>query len=219
MPIPASTIVADVQRILNDETGVRVAASQLVPLLNQAQRDIMTARPDTTAVISALALVAGVKQAVPSNAYLLIDIHSNTAAPYAPVTKVDLPLLDASEPGWRNRAQSSSIKHFMHDLRNPRVFWVYPPATAGIEVEFEASIYPDDIPAPVAPGEMADTVVGNISLNDEWQTALFCMTAHYAYLTDLEGVNNQTLAVAYLQRASSILGAQIQTAAATTANN
>ena len=219
MAIPASTIIADVQRILNDEAGVRMPASQLVPLMNQAQRDIMTARPDTTAVISPLSLVDGWKQTVPANAYLLIDIHSNTASPFANITKVDLALLDASEPGWRNRAQSSTIKHFMHDLRNPRTFWVYPPAVAGTQVEFEASTYPDDIAAPTAPGDTADTVAGNISLNDEWQTALFCLTAHYAYLTDLEGVNNQNLAVAYLQRASAILGTQIQTAAATTANN
>lgn len=219
MTIAAATIIGDVQRILNDEAGDRVPASMLVPLMNMAQRDIMTARPDTTSAISPLPLVDGYKQIVPANAYLMIDVHANTNTPGRRITKVDLALLDAQEPAWRSRARSSVIQHYMHDLRNPRVFWVYPPATAGTNVDFEASVYPTDIAVPASPGKVASTVTGNISLNDEWQSALFCMTAHYAYLTDLEGVNNQNLAVAYLQRASSILGVQIQTAAATTSKN
>ena len=219
MAIPASTVIADVQHILNDEDGDRVPASMLVPLLNQAQRDIMVARPDTTAAVSPLALSAGAKQLLPTNAYLLIDIHANTVTPSQRITKVDMALLDASEPNWRGRSQAAPIKHYMHELRNPRTFWVYPPAIVGTQVDFEASVYPTDVAEPTAPGKTASTVSGNISLNDEWQSALFCMTAHYAYLTDLEGVQNQNLALAYLQRASSILGVQIQSAAATAAKN
>jgi hypothetical protein len=217
MAITAATVIADVQRILNDEAGVRASARQLVPLMNQAQRDVMLARPEATASIFPLALVAGFKQSVPANAYLLLDVHANSALPQASITKVDLPLLDASDPVWRTRPQATAVKHFMHEMRNPRTFYVYPPVAAGTTVDFEASLYPDDVAEPL--GDTADTVLGNISLRDEWQSALFCLTAHYAYLTDLEGVTNPELAMAYLTRANVILGTQIQTAAATTAKN
>lgn len=219
MSITAASIIAKVQHILSDDAGDRVPASILVPLLNQAQRDIMLARPDTTGTVSSLALVAGAKQTLPATAYSLMDIPSNTGGTKARITKVPMPLLDAQEPNWRSKAGSTTIKHFMMDMRTPRVFWVYPPASAGASIELEASQYPTDIPDPVAPGNASSTVMGNISLNDEWESALFCMTAHYAYLTDLEGVNNPNAAAGYLNRASSLIGVQIQGTSATAPKN
>lgn len=219
MPIPASTIIDRVQRVLNDEAGVRMPASQLVPMLNQAQRDIMSVRPDTTAVVAPWTLDAGPRQNLPSNAYALIDIPANTNGTKTSITKVPMTLLDAQESGWRGSDPSLTVRHFMHDLRTPRVVWVYPPALLGAVVDLEAPVYPTDIAAPTAPGFESSTVVGNISLNDEWESALFSLVAHYAYLTDLEGVNNPALASGYLQRASSILGVQIQATAATAPKN
>lgn len=219
MSIAAKTIIAAVQHVLNDSAGDRAPASALVPMMNKAQRDIMAVRPDTTASVSTWALAAGSKQALPSTAYSLIDITSNSTGSKARITKVPMTLLDAQEPGWRSRASSATIQHFMHDLRTPRVLWVYPPALVGAQVELEASNYPTDIAEPASPGQTASTVTGNISLNDEWESALFCLTAHYAYLSDLEGVNNPALAAGYMQRASSILGVQIQSTAASAPKN
>lgn len=219
MSIPAQTIIADVQRVLNDLAGDRVPASLLVPLMNKAQRDIMAVRPDTTAAVAPWPLAAGYRQTMPANAYALIDITANTNGSKTRITKVPLTLMDAQEPGWRGRASSLTVQHFMHDLRTPRVVWVYPPAMLGASVDLEASVYPTDIAEPASPGRTASTVTGNISLNDEWESALFCLTAHYAYLTDLEGVNNPALAAGYMQRASSILGVQIQATAATAPKN
>lgn len=219
MSIAAQTIIAAVQHVLNDAGGDRAPASALVPMMNKAQRDIMAVRPDTTAAVSPWPLVAGARQNLPSNAYSLIDITANSAGSRARITKVPMTLLDAQEPGWRGRASSATIQHFMHDLRTPRVLWVYPPALVGAQVDLEASIYPADIAEPASPGRAASTVTGNISLNDEWESALFCLTAHYAYLSDLEGVNNPALAAGYMQRASSILGVQIQATASTAPKN
>lgn len=219
MTISASSVIANVQRILNDEAGVRVPASQLVPFLNQAQRDIMVTRPDTTATVAPFSLIAGAKQFLPTNAYLLIDIPSNSTGTQRAITKVPQNLLDASRPGWRNDTQAAEIAHFTHDLRDPRIFWVFPPAVVGTQVELEASVYPTDIADPASPGLEASTVSGNISINDEWQTALFSIVAHYAYLTDLEGVTNPALAAGHLQRAAAILGVQLQAASAVTPQN
>jgi hypothetical protein len=210
MTTTASSIVYEAQRALLDVEGVRTTASDLVLMLNRAQRDIHIARPDTTAAMSEFVLVAGAKQLLPSNAALLIDIPSNASGNLRSISKVDLPLLDALEKGWRSATQKTEIVHFCHDPRTPRVFHVYPPAVAGIGVILEASAYPIDIAAPASPGLTSDTVFGDITLADEWATTLLMLTLYYAYMTDLEGVNNPGLAVGYLQRAETMLGVQLQ---------
>lgn len=210
MTTTARSIIYEAQRALLDKEGIRASASDLVKLLNRAQRDIQIARPDTTAAMSEFALVAGAKQLLPSNAAVLIDIPSNADGTKRSISKVSLALLDSLEKSWRSGAQRSEIIHFCHDPRTPRVFHVYPPAVAGTGVILEAAAYPVDIAEPTAPGDTYETVNGDITLADEWSTALLMLTLYYAYMTDLEGINNANLASAYINRAESMLGVQLQ---------
>lgn len=211
MAITARKIIFDAQATLQDVAGDRWPASELVSNLNKAQRDIHTARPDTTAVLTELTLAAGFRQSLPAAASSLIDIPANSTG--ESVTKTDLPLLDASDPGWRRRPGSRVIRHFMHDLRNPRVVLVYPPAAAGAKVDIEYSAYPADVPAPSGDGKAYTTVTGGISLADKWETALWAMVLHYAYAKDAEFGGNAGLSTAYLSRAEAILGVEIQSTA------
>ena len=210
MATTAQSIVYEAQRALLDKEGVRATASDLVKLLNRAQRDIALVRPDTTAALSEFPLVAGSKQLLPTNAAVLIDIPANAGGTMRSISKVELRLLDSQVRNWRSMPQKTEIVHFCHDLRNPRVFYVYPPAASGAIVNLEASAYPVDIADPVAPGASHETVFGDITLADEWGTALLMVTLYYAYMTDLEGINNPGIAAAYMQRAESILGIQLQ---------
>lgn len=210
MAVAAQTIIREAQRAMNDRTGTRMPASDLVDCLNRAQRDIALARPDVTAAMLEHSLVAGYKQALPATAAALIDVPANATAGRKSIRKTDLALLDACEPGWRSGPGRSEIVHFCHDPRNPRLFYVYPPASTGALVELEVSLYPVDVPAPTSPGEASESVIGNISLADEWSTALLMVTLYYAYLTDLEGANNIGLAAGYKTTAEQILGVQLQ---------
>ncbi len=210
MAVEAKTIIREAQRAMNDKAGVRMPASDLIDCLNRAQRDIAVARPDVTAVLSDFTLAAGYKQYLPANAAVLIDIPANTSGKRKSIRRTDLELLDSCEPGWRTGTAKSEILHYCLDPRNPRLFYVYPPASAGVEVEMEASAYPVDIPQPASPGDSWETVSGDISLADEWSTALLMVTLYYAYLTDLEGVANVGLAAGYKQTAEQILGVQLQ---------
>ncbi len=210
MSTTAKSIILEAQRAMNDKVGVRMPASDLVPCLNRAQRDIATARPDTTASLFEHALVAGSRQALPTGAALLIDVPANVSGRRKSISRTGMALMDAAAPDWRYATQAGEVKHFMHDARTPRVFWVYPPAVAGTLVDMEASMYPADIPAPASPADTADTVTGDISLADEWSTALLMVTLYYAYLTDLEGAGNVPLAAGYKATAEQILGVQLQ---------
>jgi hypothetical protein len=217
MPTTAQSIVRQVQREFNDLAGARAPASDIVPLLNMAQRDIQVARPDSTAVVATLNLAPGHRQALPGNAASLIDVHCNSTGAKRAIRRADMLLLDSLNPSWRTMPPAAIIQHWVYDQRNPRVFYVYPPADDGASVDMEASTYPIDVPPPGGNGRAFSTVTGLISLGDEFATALFCLTTYYVYLTDLEGVNNTTLASGFLQRAESLLGVELQTKSNVTA--
>lgn len=210
MAVAARTIIKEAQRALNDKSGIRMPAADLIDCLNRAQRDIALVRPDITAVISDYPLAAGHLQSLPANAASLIDIPANASGARRQIMKTDLALLDAVEPTWRRMSPASEVLNFAHDLRNPRVFYVYPPATAGAVVELEASTYPADVQQPASPGDSWETVNGNISLADEWSTALLMVILYYAYLTELEGMGNVVLAAGYKATAEEILGVQLK---------
>lgn len=211
MTTPAQTIIFDAQTFLQDVSGTRWPAYELVQNLNRAQRDIQTARPDTTAVMTTMNLVSGYKQSIPATAAALIDIPSNITGER--ITKVDLLTLDSVESAWRKRNGSTAVKHFMHEVRNPRVFLVYPPATASSQVDIDLCLYPIDVEAPTGDGKSYQTVTGNISLADQWSTALLFSVLHYAYAKDAEYGGNAALSSAYLQRAQGILGVELQSSA------
>lgn len=210
MATTAQSIVTSAQILLNDVAGDRWPASELVAHLNEFQRQCIRVRPDQSASILTIALVAGPKQALPDTAAYLIDISSN--ANYAPVSKVDMALMDSILPAWRTKPQSATIIHFMHDLKDPRVFWVYPPAkdgAGGASVLIEASMKPVDA---VATG--ATTVTGNLSVQDDMGTAAFNWVMFRALSKNAEHANQINLASGYKAAHDTALGIESQVAAA-----
>lgn len=212
MAITAQSIIKAAQIALSDTAGDRFPASELVQYLNMGQRDIRSARPDVTATTQAVALVAGCKQSIPEGAASLIDITANAGTTSKErITLVPMGLMDAQAPNWRSESQATKIQHFMHDARLPRVFYVYPPATAGVLVDLEASMMPQDVPPPSSTGKPFSTVSGNISLPDFCESALLSMTLHYAYLKEGELGGNMDLAQLHMSKASAMLGVEIKT--------
>lgn len=209
MTTTAQSIIHDAAVALQDPDGTRWPASDLVTYLNRAQRDIHSARPDVTAHVVQLALAEGYRQYIPATEASLIDVTANATG--EAVTKTDIVVLDASEPNWRKRSPGRLVRHFMHDLRTPRTFQVFPPVVVGTAVEVEFSAYPLDVPA--TSGKLASSVAGNVSLNDQFGTPLLCMVLHYAYAKDAEFGGNAAVSAAYLQRAQSILGVELQSGA------
>lgn len=214
MTVSAQSIVYEAQRALNDLAGVRMPASDLVRLLNRAQRDIHTARQDTTASLAEIVLAQGDIQTLPPEVSQLIDIPSLANGTRSAITKVEQDLLDAAAPAWRSMTPSAQIQHYIYDLRDPRTFYVYPPAIDGTTLRAKYSAYPVDIQAPTSPGLAWTTVSGNISLADEWSSALLMLVLAYAYMTDLEGIGNAAMAQTHIQQASMLLGVELQAKAA-----
>ena len=200
MATPAQSIINDALTALQDPSGVRWTVSEVLGYLNKAQRDIQRARPDTTSTIKAVSLRAGARQSIPVEAASLIDIPNNTNGDA--ITKVDKVQLDAVTRSWRTFPQSTKVVHFMHDLRTPRMFEVYPPAASGARVDMEYSAYPVDA-----------LIDGDISLGDQWANPLYHLVLHYAWAKDAEFGGNAQLSAAHLARAEQMLGVELQTTA------
>ena len=212
MPSPAKPIILAAQDELQDPAGVRWPATELVQHLHEGQRAIAQKRPDTTATVVTFSPAApGARHTLPAAAASLIDIPRNAAGRKRAITKVDQVLLDATVRDWQGMTPSAEVLHFMHDLREPRVFLTYPPAAATTSLELVYSAYPAS--TPTASGATAATVSGNIDLPDEWATALRYYVLYRAWSKDAEYGGNAQLAATNYGLFKAELGEQLESAA------
>jgi hypothetical protein len=130
MTISAKNIVHRVVDTLQDTTSIRWPVSELVRYLNDAQREVVMYRPDSMVTNTALACAQGARQSLPANGAKLIDVVRNQATNKA-VRLTNREILDAQQPGWHAIAASTGVVHYTYDPRDPKVFYVYPPASGG----------------------------------------------------------------------------------------
>ena len=212
MPSPAQPIILAAQDELQDPAGVRWPATELVQHLHEGQRAIAQKRPDTTATVVTFSPAApGARHTLPAAAASLIDIPRNAAGRKRAITKVDQVLLDATVRDWQGMTPSAEVLHFMHDLREPRVFLTYPPASTAAALELVYSAYP--AATATAGGAAASTVTGNIDLPDEWATALRYYVLYRAWSKDAEYGGNPQLAATNYGLFKAELGEQLESAA------
>lgn len=215
MTIAAQSIIRRATDLLQDQTSVRWPVNELVRWLNDAQRAIIKVRPDAMNTTTAMTLAAGSRQDL-DNASLtpppakLIEITRNMAASSTKgaVRLVPRQILDAQTPGWHNLTGSVNILHYMFDPRDPRTFYVYPPATTLAQLEVMYSAYPTDITEP-ADGSQYTAVTGNLSLPDIYADDVLNLILYRAYSKDSEYAGNAERAAGYLSVVTSSLGAEI----------
>lgn len=211
MAITAQSIVRRVVETLQDNTSVRWPVNELVRYLNDGQREIVLYRPDAMVTNSTLTLVAGSKQALPANGAKLIEvIRNNTASSKRAVRLVNREILDAQSPAWHNIAGVTEVLHFMYDPRDPKVFYVYPPAAAsGASVDIVYSALPTDITEP-ADGSTYSAVTGNISVPDIYGNVLQDYMLYRAYSKDSEYAGNAQRAQAHYGAFANALGIEMK---------
>lgn len=210
-----SDIISRVHVLLNDQEGTRWTDSELVSWINDAQKLVAMARPDASVSSSTVTLVSGTRQQIPSGGFRLLDVIRNLgtdgATPGRAIRYVDRDVLDTQNPNWHADAASSTIKHFIYDNRNPMVFYVYPPATAGTKIEAMYSVSPTEI---VYDGTNSTTVAASLatalSISDIYLEAVVNYVLHRAYSKDAEFAQNAQLAAGYLQTVYSMLGIKTQ---------
>ena len=219
MTITAQSIIRRAVETLQDTTSVRWPVNELVRYLNDGQREIVLYRPDSMVTNDTSTCAAGTKQALPANGAKLVEVIRNAAATSAKksVRMVNREILDAQTPGWHNITGSVDILHFMYDPRDPKTFYVYPPATSSAQLDIVYAAYPTDITEP-ADGELYTAVTGNISLPDIYGNALLEFVLYRAFMKDSEYAGNAQRAQAHYAAFANALGIEIKATIAVAPN-
>ncbi|GAP37390.1 DUF6682 family protein [Piscinibacter sakaiensis] len=123
---------------------------------------------DIYVVTQIQALVAGVRQSLPTGGLVLIDIPRNGAGTV--VEQVDQVEFGRTRPDWPSETASAAPRYWMQDRRNPARFMVSPPATSGATAELVFG----STPAALALGE-------TIPLSTAFDTSLWAYTLGVAY--------------------------------------
>jgi hypothetical protein len=215
MPISAQSIIRRCVETLQDTTSIRWPINELVRYLNDGQREVVLYRPDSMVTNATSALAAGSKQSLPANGSKLIEVVRNTNGRAVRMTNREI--LDAQIPGWHTLTGSTNILHFMYDPRDPRVFYVYPPAAPGASLDIVYSAYPTDIAEP-ADGSLYTAVVGNIGLPDIYGNTIQDYILYRAYTKDSEYAGNAQRAQAHYAAFANALGIEIKATVAVAPN-
>lgn len=179
--ITVRSILDKAHVILQDTTGVRWSDSELLGWLNDGQREVVIFKPNAFVTNSAIKLVAGTKQSIPSNGVQLIDVVRNMGvsgnSPGRPVRITDQKIMDAQNPNWHQQTADSEARHYMYSPLDPKHFYVYPPQPAVNQgyVEIIYGTIPFDA-----------EINGIITLDDIYQNALIDYILYRAYSKESE---------------------------------
>lgn len=219
MPIAAQSIIRRAVETLQDTTSIRWPVNELVRYLNDAQREVVLYRPDSMVTSATVNCVVGTKQSLPTNGAKLIEVIRNAAATSAKksVRMVNREILDAQTPGWHNITGTVDILHFMYDPRDPKTFYVYPPALSTAQLDIVYAAYPTDVTEP-ADGALYTNVTGSISLPDIYGNAVLDYILYRAYTKDSEYAGNAQRAQAHYSAFNNALGNEIKATVAVAPN-
>lgn len=212
MTISAQSIVQRATGLLQDPTSVRWPVSELVRFLNDGQREIVMARPDAVNTTATMTLTAGTRQDLDDAGLTvtpikLMEVTRNMAATSTKqaIRMVKREIMDSETPGWHGVASSVNILHFMFDQRDPKTFYVYPPATALAQVEINYSGYPTALTEPIE-GSLYTAVTGNLTVPDTYANCLLDYLLYRSYSKDASYAGNAQRAAGYFQAFSAALG-------------
>jgi hypothetical protein len=168
----AKTIIDLAASALDDLLSVNWSAEELLSWLNLAQLEMVNLSPRTNIKTGGVKLVAGVKQTLPADGLLLLDIPFNRGATNTTlgntINAVSRTVMNRRIPNWTLAAASTSVQRYIYNTDAPKEFYIYPPQTSVpgyVEMEYAA------IPVTI-PNANAGT---KITVDDEYRNILLNM--------------------------------------------
>jgi hypothetical protein len=116
------------------------------------------------------------------------------------VRNVDRDIMDTQNINWHSETKVAVIKNFIYDNRNPKVFYVYPPATTAAQLEIIYTKNPTDCAA----------TSSALDVTDIYAEPLLNYVMYRAYSKDAEFSTNAQLSGSYLSIFNSLLGIKTQ---------
>lgn len=213
MPISVSDITKGVGTLLLDEDHIRWPVAEIIRWGNEAMGAILNRHPQAFSRTVVMSLVAGTKQEIPASGVALLDVVRNMAAdgvtPAGAIRRSDRQQLDDADPNWHMMKPKTAVRHFMHDDRQPTVFYVYPPVNAGVKAEIVHTF----LPAQVAETDED----GEFDCRREYTEAVVNYICYRCLAKDADFAQGQ-LAASYYQAFEAALGVKTQAQMAASPN-
>lgn len=213
MPIPVQDIYDRVIDLLldADRSQPRWPDAELVRWINDSRMAVITRRPQASAAIETMQLVAGSKQSIPADGTILLDVIRNMGAtgttPGRSIRRTDRQGIDDMAPYWHKSAATNEVSQFTFDDRMPKDFYVYPPSRGESHVELSYTKIPAAITA----------IGGNLEMSLEYMDAVVNYVAYRAKSKDSEYANAAE-AAAYYGAFTDALGVNANSQVATSPN-
>lgn len=190
----AKTIIDKASVLLGDVAATRWTTAELLGWLNDGQRELVTLAPQTNIKNVPLHLVSGIKQSLPSDAIILLDIPYNSGSAGTTVgtviNHVPKEIMLKRIPGWTATLPSSVVKHYIYSASDPLIFYIYPPqptATKYVECVYSA-----------VPALIANATAGTkITLDDQYQNALLDYLLYRSFSKDTDSANQTARGTEY----------------------
>jgi len=197
-------VIERVEDILQD-TGLRWPRKELQNWINESYLQISLLRPDANSKSGTFTCVEGSRQTLDadgggfSTGLRLLDVVRNMAGDEKVIRLINRSVLDDQRPSWHTETKTLNAQNYTFDPRQPKDFFLYPPATASTKVEV---VYAD------APGahELTDDELNpennnttKINLDDIYLSSIIDWVLYRAYSKDAEYAANAQRAMAHNQ--------------------
>jgi hypothetical protein len=206
--LTGANIITRVQDTLQDTTSVRWSEAELLRYINDAQREIVNLRPESSADHANVQLVAGTEQTIPDVGLRLIKVVRNMSAAGSSATGkrtirlVSSDILNAQDPDWHDPAVTGSsahgtvVKNYIFDEDDPRKYYVYPGISGNAYVEIVFSRTPTDL----------SSTSSTIYVDDIYGNAIVDFVLYKAYMKDAEYASNSQRASIHYQLFTTSIG-------------
>lgn len=186
MTVLVSTLQAQAANLLQDDGGVgprRWSDSELLGWLNAGQREIVLLRPEISMATAELSLTTGSRQTLPSGSIHLVDVTFDFTYNTS-ITPVARSVLATNNMEWQKPTAGYGIRHYVYDIRNPLVYWVYPAPTIVHSVEVSRCVEPSEATSAITIPDIFAPVLLNYmvyrALSKDSETAIHpAAAAHY----------------------------------------
>jgi hypothetical protein len=158
--VTVQNLIDQARTILQDQDATRWSNPEFLSWLQTAYAEIVDKKPQSNSTRIVFACQAGTQQNLPADGALLISVVRNESPTAKAIRPVDRAVMDSQNPDWHNTANNGDISYYVYEAQSPKVFYVYPQATAGQLISIQYAKIPSAHASTNEPIRLDDTYAG-----------------------------------------------------------
>lgn len=147
--VTAKTILDKASTQLTDLANIRWTRAELLGWLNDGMRQIVLIQPSASSTTVSKQLVAGTRQTLPADGWLLLSMYRNMGTngitPGRVIRLISREILDSFNPNWNTDTAKAEVRNYIYTNQDQTAFYVYPPNTGTQYVELNYSVQLADL--------------------------------------------------------------------------